>query len=90
MFGPFFLIQQFFMEFLCDVLQSTCPSKHIPFSHHKIDMKAKGVVMVRASSSTGQTNVPLPVFSKPNAAPPVGRHGKFQLEMRNSHEALRT
>lgn len=63
---------------------------HIPFSHHKIDMKAKGVVMVRASSSTGQTNVPLPVFSKPNATPPVGQHGKFQREMRNSHEALRT
>lgn len=63
---------------------------HIPFSHHKIDMKAKGVVMVRASSSTGQTNVPLPVFSEPNAAPPVGQHGKFQLEMRHSHKALRT
>lgn len=62
---------------------------HIPFSRHKIDMKAKGVVVVRASGSTGQINIPLPVFSEPNAAPPVGQHGKFQLEMRNSHEALR-
>lgn len=48
--------------------------------------------MVRASSSTGQTNILLPVFSEPNAAPPVERrilqHGEFLREMRNSHEAL--
>ena len=52
-------------------------------------MKAEGIVMARTSSSTEQTNVPLPVFSEPSAAPPVGQHGRFQLEMRNAHKMLR-
>lgn len=77
------------MEFLGDVLQSTCPSNTYPFLSAQNWHEGQGGGRGQSSSSTGQINLPLPIFSEPNAAPPVGQHGKFQIETRNSHEALR-
>lgn len=72
------------MEFLGDVLQPTCPFLSAQNWH-----EGQGGGRSQSSSSTGQINILLPVFSEPNAAPPVGQHGKFQIKTRNSHEALR-
>lgn len=62
----------------------------MPLSHPRIDMKAKRLITVRIPRFAGQTYHPLPVFSEPVATPPVGQHGKFQLETVTSHKAVKT
>lgn len=79
------------MGFLREVLKITCPSQSRAFISSQNWHEGQEVDHGENSQvCLGQTYHPLPIFSEPVATPPVGQHGKFQLETVTSHKAVKT